>query len=58
MPLDRASDRPLYQQLADEIRVGIASGESVQLTEGTLAATYGVGRDTVRQALESSVTRG
>lgn len=58
MTIDRGSDRPAYRQLADLIREALASGRELQLTEGSLAATYGLGRDTVRRALYLLRTEG
>ena len=49
-------NQPLYRQIADRIREGIANNEypmDTQLpTEHALAAQFGVSRPTVRQALE------
>ncbi|SBW17118.1 GntR family transcriptional regulator [Candidatus Protofrankia californiensis] len=54
-PLDKTSDRPAYQQIADELRYKIIMGD---LSEGTklpsereLSAQYGSARVTVRQAI-------
>ena len=52
MPLDPSSDRPLFQQLADQIRSEIRSGKRVggsQLpTESEFYRRYGVSRTTVK----------
>jgi GntR family transcriptional regulator len=53
--IDHGSDRALYRQLADILRGKVASGElqpgQSLPSEGTLAQEYGLGRDTVRDAL-------
>lgn len=53
--IDPTSDTPVYRQLAGILREGMERGEyqAGQLlpSEGQLAQTYGVGRETVRQAL-------
>lgn len=60
--LDPASPLPLYHQLAEillaEIRAGLHPvGERIP-SENQLVATFGIGRPTVRQAVESLVRRG
>lgn len=56
MSLKRDAQMPLYQQLANEIKAQIASGELRQneqlMTEMELSRTFGVSRITVRKALE------
>ena len=56
MTLKRDAQLPLYQQLANEIKAQIASGELRQneqlMTEMVLSRTFGVSRITVRKALE------
>ena len=56
MTLKRDAQLPLYQQLANEIKAQIASGELRQneqlMTEMELSRTFGVSRITVRKALE------
>ncbi len=56
MSLKRDAQLPLYQQLANEIKAQIASGELRQneqlMTEMELSRTFGVSRITVRKALE------
>ncbi len=58
----RESPIPLYQQLLNEIRARIASGEWVTgtrlPTETELAAELGVSRVTIRQALGAAVDAG
>ncbi|HEX4355413.1 MAG TPA: GntR family transcriptional regulator, partial [Polyangiales bacterium] len=60
--LDAASPLPLYHQLAEELLAQITTGELVPghklPSEHELAASYGVGRPTVRQATDSLVQRG
>ena len=60
--LNPASPMPLYRQLADELRAQIRSGEFQAGTripsEHELAARYGLGRPTVRQATEQLVRGG
>lgn len=55
-PLARESAEPLYRQLADQLGAAMASGElSVGQrlpSEPVLMARYGIGRVTVRQAIE------
>lgn len=60
--LNKNSPVPLYHQLAEllaaDIRAGVYGvGERIP-TEHQLAAEHGIGRPTVRQALESLVRRG
>lgn len=52
-PLDRASPLPLWAQLADELRRGLREGEldGRLPPEPSLAAAYGVSRQTVREAV-------
>lgn len=55
------SAKPRYQQLADELRAGIASGEVPAdrfPTESVLCARYGVSRFTVREALRALQAEG
>jgi GntR family transcriptional regulator len=60
--VDPASDRPVYQQIADRLRSAIRSGElgaRARLpSERELTEAYGVTRMTVRQALEVLKTEG
>jgi GntR family transcriptional regulator len=60
--LDAASPLPLYHQLAEELLAQIRSGSygpgQKLPSEHALAARYGVGRPTVRQATDSLVQRG
>jgi GntR family transcriptional regulator len=62
MALDPASDRPLFRQLADqlrsEIRSGRRAGGSQLPTESEFQANYGVSRTTVRAALRLLETEG
>ncbi len=62
MPLDPSSDRPLFQQLADQIRSEIRGGRRVggsQLpTESEFREQYRVSRTTVRGALRLLETEG
>jgi GntR family transcriptional regulator len=62
MPLDPSSDRPLFQQLADqlraEIRAGKREGGSQLPTENEFRKQYGVSRTTVRGALGVLETEG
>lgn len=55
-PVDRRSDRPIYRQIADELRRQIRSGElppGAKLpTENELIERYGAARLTTRQAVE------
>ncbi|MFR9215573.1 MAG: GntR family transcriptional regulator [Ruthenibacterium sp.] len=56
MTLKRDAQMPLYQQMANEIKAQIASGELRQneqlMTEMELSREFGVSRITVRKALE------
>lgn len=58
----RTDDRPLYEQVADNIRGQIDGGElqpgGVLPTEGELAATHQVSRQTVRVALQRLAAEG
>ncbi|WP_018504899.1 GntR family transcriptional regulator [Parafrankia discariae] len=58
----RRSSRPVYQQIADELRAEISSGslgpEGRLPTEAELVERYGVNRGTVRQALGVLVNEG
>jgi GntR family transcriptional regulator len=58
----RGSDRPLYQQMAAELREGILRGDYRDLkqfpTESMLCRQYGVSRYTVREALRSLQLEG
>lgn len=60
--LNAASPLPLYQQLADRLVVAIEGGQygvgQRIPSEHALAARYGIGRPTVRQATELLVRRG
>src|SRR6266508_298598 len=62
VPMDPASDRPLFRQLADELRSEIRSGKrtggSKLPTESEFQAAYGVSRTTVRSALRLLETEG
>ncbi|HNT74161.1 MAG TPA: winged helix-turn-helix domain-containing protein [Anaerolineae bacterium] len=55
-------DAPLYQQLYAHLRAEIESGEfgpgDVLPSERTLAAEYGINRETVRKAIQLLVTEG
>lgn len=55
MPIDHRSDRPVFQQIADELRQRITSGEyapgSKLPSETELVESYDVTRITVRRAL-------
>jgi GntR family transcriptional regulator len=59
--LNPQSPLPLYQQLADRLAAMIRAGEYEDGTripsEHQLAATYGIGRPTVRQAIDVLVRR-
>ena len=61
-PIDRQSDRPIYKQIADDLRGRIASGEfepGAQLpSENHLAETNEVTRRTVQNAFKMLVTEG
>jgi GntR family transcriptional regulator len=62
MPLDPSSDRPLFRQLADELRLEIRSGRrpggSQLPTESEFQSQYRVSRTTVRAALRLLETEG
>src|SRR5437870_9325921 len=54
--LDPTSDRPIYKQIADQLRSAIQSGEyppgEALPSEAALSGTFAVTRMTVRQALD------
>lgn len=50
--LDRLSPTPLWEQLADILRADIQAGNRPIMSESHLEQTYGVGRSTVRLALQ------
>ncbi len=60
--LDPQSPTPLYHQLAERLAAAIRAGEFAPgariPSEPKLAAQYGIGRPTVRQALDSLVRQG
>jgi GntR family transcriptional regulator len=60
--LNPQAPTPLYYQLAEKLVAGIRSGEyapgSRIPSEHQLAALYGIGRPTVRQAIDSLVRKG
>lgn len=60
--LNPQAPTPLYYQLAEKLAEGIRSGEypagSRIPSEHQLAAQYGIGRPTVRQAIDSLVRKG
>lgn len=60
--LDPQSPTPLYHQLAERLANAIRAGEFAPgeriPSEPRLAAEYGIGRPTVRQALDALVRRG
>jgi DNA-binding GntR family transcriptional regulator len=60
--LDYNSDRPVFQQLADELRHQIVSGRfaagSQLPSESDLARTYGLGHGTVRMAVAVLTNEG
>ena len=60
--LDAASPLPLYHQLAEELFARIRAGQYPPgqriPSEHELAASYGVGRPTVRQATDALIQRG
>lgn len=60
--LNHQSPVPLYHQLAEKLTAAIESGEFSPGTkivpEITLAATHGIGRPTVRQAIDVLVKKG
>jgi GntR family transcriptional regulator len=62
MMLNPQSPMPLYHQLADILLSGIRAGEFPPDTripsELSLAASYGIGRPTVRQAIDMLVRKG
>jgi DNA-binding GntR family transcriptional regulator len=62
MTIDPASYEPVYRQLARILRDRIQSGElspgQLLPSEATLAGTFGVGRDAVRDALASLRSEG
>lgn len=62
MAIDDRADRPAYQQIADELRQQIKSGEhgrgSKLPSETELVARYGVTRVTVRRALALLMNEG
>ena len=62
MPIDPSSDRPLFRQLADELRSEIRSGKRARgsklPTESEFQTEYGVSRTTVRGALRLLETEG
>lgn len=59
---EKESQTPLYRQLADEIRRQIKSGEILPgqklMSEAEMLKAYGVGRLTVRNALQLLVSEG
>jgi GntR family transcriptional regulator len=60
--LNPQAPTPLYYQLAEKLAAGIRSGEYPTgcriPSEHQLAARYGIGRPTVRQAIDSLVRKG
>jgi GntR family transcriptional regulator len=62
MDIDRGSIVPIYQQIADELRQGIASGRYLPgralPSETELAASLGVARLTVRKAVRVLADEG
>lgn len=60
--IDRSSDRPAYRQLADILREQITSGQLVAgaelPAEGQLAESYGISRNSVKQAIQLLRTEG
>jgi GntR family transcriptional regulator len=60
--LNPQAPMPLYYQLAEKLVAGIRSGEHAPgsriPSEHQLAACYGIGRPTVRQAIDSLVRKG
>jgi GntR family transcriptional regulator len=60
--IDPSSDRPVYRQIADQLRDAIREGRypegSLLPSESGLADTYGVTRMTARQAVEVLKTEG
>ena len=59
---DKESQKPLYRQLADEIRRQIRDGEILPgqklMSESEMLKKYGVGRLTIRNALQLLVSEG
>jgi GntR family transcriptional regulator len=55
-PIDPARDRPVYKQIADQLRAAIQAGDyppgSALPSETALARTFGVTRTTARQAVD------
>lgn len=51
--LDRLSPVPLWEQLAGILRAEIQAGQRPIMSESHLEQTYGVGRSTVRLALNA-----
>ena len=51
--LDRLSPVPLWEQLAGILRAEIQAGQCPIMSESHLEQTYGVGRSTVRLALNA-----
>ncbi len=62
MDIDRGSIVPIYQQIADELRRGIAAGRYLPgralPSESEIAATLGVARLTVRKAVRVLADEG
>jgi GntR family transcriptional regulator len=62
MDIDRGSIVPIYQQIADELRQGIANGRYLPgralPSETELAASLGVARLTVRKAVRVLADEG
>jgi GntR family transcriptional regulator len=60
--LNPQAPTPLYYQLAEKLAAGIRAGTYAQggriPSEHQLAASYGIGRPTVRQAIDSLVRKG
>jgi len=56
--LDRLSPVPLWEQLASILRGKILEGGRPIMSESHLEGEYGVGRSTVRQALEQLRAEG
>jgi len=60
--LDPTSDRPIYKQIADQLRSAIQSGEyppgAALPSEAALSGTFAVTRMTVRQALDVLKSEG
>jgi GntR family transcriptional regulator len=53
MELDRLSPEPLWEQLARILRDDINAGNRPIMSESHLEQTYGIGRSTVRLALNA-----